>query len=287
MALSYSNLRRLRHDCTAGERIGPTLITAVAFIGVGILLLGVMNQVFYLAEVGGSVEDLEGWEYIGGRLIDMNTVTPADGYDVTPADVAGSGYFDGYRADEGTVFVFNDPALSPPKDMNVKVVRDNIYYHPGAWLDKKQQKYRDMIIVQSWRGWDYKYSAISYQTIASKFSSATNMSMVDFKMKSEKYTLIVNITVDWEPVPDQRNQDYFIERLWGNDFHVSIGIPAFTDDPDLAKESMWAMIWQALTMDLPGVPAVIQPFITIPFWIAIGFCAFTLVSRVIPFIAGG
>jgi hypothetical protein len=55
----------------------------------------------------------------------------------------------------------------------------------------------------------------------------------------------------------------------------------------MAESSMWTVLGQMLTAQIPDVHPIINILIAVPFWAAIGFMAIMIVSRFIPLIGGG
>ena len=118
---------------------------------------------------------------------------------------------------------------------------------------------------------------ISYETILYNKVLNSNVSVVDFGIRHNT-TMALIITVD-------APEELFATYLWENNFNVKIGIPDY--DPDIAYTSMWTVLGQVMTASLPEVGDEVNLIIGATVYAGLGMIIFTVISRMIPFVAGG
>jgi hypothetical protein len=261
---------RLRSDRDGDETLMPVFIFAATFIIIGALMIGLMQPLFASAD-RGEFNQLSNYEMIGS--IGYLLYDPNDGYDLTSANVT----------DDGTTdipLVFTNDSVS---DRWVWAVRDYIYWEDiPANEDARPEFYNHQDFLAIWTEWGPWYNhhirllVVDYETVVSKQIVGLNQSAVPFSIAGTSEVLIITTP---------GNASEFETVLWSNNFNIRMGQPAFSTD--VASTSMWAILGQLMTASLPNVHPIVNILITIPFNACLGFMVFTIVSRMIPWIAGG
>lgn len=250
------------------ENLLKPIVFLVSFVGIAALLLSTMGNLQTVSE--GGVSDTS----IDFSLLEYTYWTPDTGWDVTWANATDLSPFDLEDVD----FEFESPDTTD--EMWTGSVRNSTEYSPGSttWYEK----YEDFITVSDSYFWGFNREVISYQTIDSAHDAAewvnTNSTEISFIIGG--YNMTVIITTPGEA-------DGFSDSLWTNNtFNLRL---AEVTVVGYSAEGDWlTLIYQLLFLQLPDVHWFINALMAIPFWIAIGFIAITLISRMLPdWISGG
>lgn len=157
----------------------------------------------------------------------------------------------------------------------LQVIRDNANFDPSS--SDMWKKYKDFISVQRkvsktvFFGSHWNGAAISFDYIANKFDTNTNMSVVGFQLSGMNDTLFLNFTSNSTSL------------LWTNHFTLFYGWAKIRQD----RIDFWGTIGMILACQIPGLDPKIQ-FIVSAFWIfGEVFVGFTMASRIMPFAGGG
>lgn len=256
-----------RLDDRGEERLLGLFVFTATFIVISALFIGLMVKTFNEGAASGNWRELKGYEVIGE--VEYLMLSPEGGYNA-------SDYIqDSWSYDGDDNMAFDGDAVSV-RDCEAAIIRDNDLYWT-EWTGLRESRYLDFIMISSeWGWWSGDYQPISYQAIAANQIKDTNQSVCSVIVGGNNYSLIV--TAPGGP-------EYFDVMLWENIFRVQVGIPGGWDD--LAETSMWTVLGQMLTAQLPDVDPIINLLIAVPFWASLGFMAIMIISRFIPLIGGG
>jgi hypothetical protein len=256
-------IKQLRADRHGDETLLPIIIFCATFVGVGALVISLMP----VPDMGGNMSVSEGYTIIGST--EYLLYEPFYGYNITAGNVSST------YADRETFLFTNDTISGDEREFYA--IRD---YEPTLDADQFAAG-EDYVVVQVyWGPWynsHWSSVKIAYATIAANQIAGTNQSVTPFSVTGWENEALIVTTAG--------NSTSFLDLFWADTYNVMMGQYDVIDD--LASTTMWGIIRQLLTASLPDVHPVINFMIAIPFWACIGFMVFTIVSRMIPWIAGG
>lgn len=263
----------LGQDTTATERLMGPFILMASFILITVMVIASMAS--FLQMASGSWEEITGTLLIGSTEYTMRN--PEIGWNITDANVTDR--WD-HEASENALFYEDEP--EEDDQLIVGIIRDNALFGVPEYafgvVPYDEKLYLDYIMIYTEFGWwDHDEWAISYETIVDNQMSASNISVTEFGIRHNT-TFALIVTVDGEP-------DDFDDELWDNNFNIKIGIPDYEED--IAYTSMWTVLGQVMTASLPDVTPEVNLIIGATMYAGIGMIVFTVISRMIPFIAGG
>jgi hypothetical protein len=258
--------RSLRADDRA-EDIMPMLIFIGLFITVAAMLIAGGYALWSENDANaGRWEEMSAYEIIGNATYVMRV--PADGYQVTMANASDYISVATYVPHGGDEYRFGES--DPAEDDAVKVgfVRDNDHYGWGGIIGSH---YQDFFWARCAYGWlSYGYEAIDFNEVVNHQVGGANYSTVGFSFGNRGYTLIV--TTPGTP-------ESFETYLDLNVFSIRVGVSL----EDLAPSgSMWAVLGQLVSADLPNVHPIINLLITVAIWAAIAVIIIEVWMRLWP-----
>ena len=260
----------LGQDKTASEQLMGPFVLIASFILITVMVIASMAAFFQTAS--GQWDEVKGTLMVGATEYTLRN--PEQGWNITLDNVTDR--WD-HEADENAYFYKDEPGEDD--QMVVGIIRDNAYFgatYGGRSFD--EALYEDFIMVYTEFGWwDNDEWPISYQTILSNKIVNSNISVTEFGIRhNTTYALI--ITVD-------APADLFGAGLWSSNYNIKLGLPDY--EADIAYTSMWTVLGQVMTASLPDVTPEVNLIIGATMYAGIGMIVFTVISRMIPFIAGG
>ncbi len=273
---------------TKGENLIGVVIFTVTLLAISALLVGNLSVMFQESEDIGILNIPSNYEILGGEpYLFWN---PFDGFKVTDNDV-----LPWCKGGWTTEFIFYSygGAVGDFNRTTAYVVRDNTHYNPDVdprrltgmgigsnEVDYYAEIYEDFIYLAQkyWAGIAFfERHAVSFpfDTIIRNQISGTNYSTLDYRFGDNSYTLIIRTPLS--------NPSWFDEYLYNNDFTMFLGI---NQSPTIDDASLWVIVGQILTGNLPDMQPTIGYIIAIPLWAAISFTTMTLIGRFLPFISG-
>ncbi len=267
-------MKRVRRDNLGSERLFGMFIFLAVFILVGASFMLALNKTIDVAT--GDWDLRTGYELIGNT--EYTFLSPEEGYPVN--DTIVQSVWDKGNEDN---LIFDGSALGLPDEIEVAVINDNDnmdYFVGLPSINPASDKFYDYVhVYTSWGWWSSDNSALSYEAIIAGQVDETNRSVVPFYLRDDNYSLVVTT-----PGPGS----YFPLMVRENLFNLSLAVPSNEDDlASMAETSMWTMLGQMLTAQLPDVHPAINFMIAVPFWTAIGFMIVMIASRFIPLVGGG
>jgi hypothetical protein len=252
---------RLRINDHADESLMGPFVFIATFIAVSGFIIGSMGALFAYSAMG-NIDYFSGSTFLLGNETYSYIDGSTHGYNVTIADVVDT-WSEAYADHE---FIFHDDINED--DEHLVMVR--ALTSSGSMTDEIE-------VMEAYGWWSDDRIRISYLTLIDYQIPYTNVSIVDFELRSKSYALMIVTPSDYQ------NHSAYIDE---NEFYISI-VHAPQDLDNIGSVSMWNLIGQMLTAQLPSVHPMLQYLIAVPMWVGIGFIIFTLVSRMIPFIGGG
>lgn len=268
---------------SSASRVFVLVITFVAVAG---LLIGLMGNLFSANQ--GSYSSKSNYESIGGVDFKVfknrwstevgyyiNNGTDSDGY---------PNVLDHYDSAHSAAQGMKQFSYSGETSVQAQIVRGNTNYDPLS--DAESQVYEDFIIFDKTNGWSARsrYS-IDYTNITGYNSSGTRIdnglwssgSSVQFLFKLTEnpaspelpYTCWLNVT------PTVTTQLAFANAVWSNHYTIKLKLQVDLSSP---KTSVWTVMGQVLTLQLPETPFVISVLLAVPFWSAIAMAVITIIK---------
>lgn len=258
--------RELRTNDEADERLITIFVFFATFLAGTSLIIVSMSGMLTWAE-SGNFEYSSVRQQIGNEtysLIQADDGNATDWYSVTDDDYVGR-----MIKDSENNFYFTNTVTSD--ELQVRPVEDE------GWIETPAAQADAIVIFERWGWWTTEWSYVKFEVIKTNQLVDSNFSVTPFVSHGNKYDLIIQTPGSAET---------FNSYLDDHTYWMAISYDPL--DPDnLATTSLWGIIGQILTAQIPDVHWAIQMFITIPVWAAISFMVFTVISRVIPFIGGG
>lgn len=262
---------RLTKDEDGDETLLPLFVMAAAMLICIIVLSTSIASAIARNTPTAYWEQSEGWELIGG--VDYNVLEPTSGYLVSSANHTTNPYTD--AAGKTFDFVFSDWDT-----FAVRLVRNCsiISKYP------EDDKYDDFVYIhcRDKSGWfaGNRYVAIDFHTITTRFLS-NNVSYAYFNIFKSNFTII------FETPTNSTNPADHINSVWFGNYRFYVAANSEIGDASRMSSSMWTILGQILTLQLPDVNRIVNLLLAVPIWAALGFFLFTVLSRIVPFIGGG
>lgn len=264
--------KRIGHDRAGSEKLMGPFVLMASFILITVMVIAGMAS--FLQTASGNWDEITGTLLIGSTEYTLRN--PEAGWDITDENVTDR--WD-HEADENAYFYKDDPGEDD--QIVVGIIRDNAYFDSSfAWVRPGADSllYNDFIMVYTEFGWwDNDEWPIPYVTILSNRLTNSNVSVTDFGIRHNT-TFALIVTVDDDPAK-------FGDGLYDNEFNIKIGVPDY--EPDIAYTSMWTVLGQVMTASIPDVAPEVNLIIGATMYAGIGMIVFTVISRMIPFVAGG
>ncbi len=271
MALLKFHLRR---DHDGDESLLPLFVMAAAVLISIIVLETTIAGAIARNTPTAKWDSAQGWDLIGG--VEYTNLEPSGGYLVTMSNHTQNPYTD--VASKTFDFTFSDWDT-----FSVRLVRDCDTTKPFTHSDE-DAKYDDFVYIHArdiggWFGGN-RFVAISYDSLTTRFVS-DNVSYSYFTIFKTNFTILL------ETNTNSSNPSDHINAVWAGNYRFYIAVNTEIGDQARMSSSMWTILGQILTLQLPNVNRIVNLLLAVPIWAALGFMVFTIFSRVIPFIAGG
>jgi hypothetical protein len=270
-------LKKLRGDDGALEGLVPVLVFIAAFIVISSTVIASMQD---------AIEDAQGgnWQYASGSGlygdIEYNLWNPDEGVDVTDMTVINR--YDSFRGDEEVasreVFYLVDP--DEEDRYLVNVINDNelwsIGWHNLLGFRDERRLYNDYVMVAQEYGWfSVSYTAISYDQIKQANMGTGNTSLVPFVIHGHEMTLIVQAF-------ENSTGATFRTCIDLNLFNLKLGVVDDDNFTAIAHSSIWNILGQMLTMQLPESTPFVDLLVAVPLWTGVAVCFFIFARSLIP-----
>lgn len=232
----------------------PVLIFVGLFITVSALLIAGGYALWAESDASaGRWEELSAYEVIGNATYVMRV--PNDGYSVTMANASDYVSVGNLVPQGGDEYRFGESDPAEDDAVKVSFIRDNDHL---GWGSLVASQFKDFFWLRCSYGLiSYGTEAIDFNEIVAAQVAGSNYSSVDFNFGSRGYTLIVTT-----PGPAESFEVY----LGLNAFNIRVGVSL----QDLAPSgSMWAVLGQLVSADLPNVHPVVNLLITVAIWAAV------------------
>lgn len=246
-------------DDLGGEQVFRPFVLILTFVILGGLVLAGFSQMFFSsANSGGGIDDPE--NILG--LWDYEMYTPITGYNITNSSILNywpEGERGNLSFDSGDKWVY--------------IVRNNKDYDPESkhlW-----EKYKDFIGVKRKAddlqgGKVYRY-VVPLERFQAEFDADNNQSRIGFALSGSNYTIFIKC------------MDNNTNRIWWNNYTLFLGRSYFQS----GHVNFLQAIKMIMTGDIPNFNPQLSILIAVIVDVTIIFVAYTMVSRIIPFISGG
>jgi len=279
----------------AAEMFKPFMFVMV-FVMVGLFCIASLGRIL-ASNSQANEEYLEGYEVIGGLAYTIwdpelgVNVTAIYEYDddwhvsSSDSDAENPPYY--HMPSPESASFSNPDSGSSTSDVKIWVVRNNTPPWNANTISIWKSKYptgdriQDFLYLRQGHkeGWlhptllRYDVAVIPFAKIIANYQADSNMSIIPLDLK---HNITVFLTA-WGP-------GNFTENLYNNSFCLGMAVQYGTEE--VKKASMWTILGQMLTLQLPGVHPAINFIIAAPFWTAIAYVAVEFVRSFIPFLGG-
>lgn len=261
----------LGQDRTGTERLMGPFILVASFLLITVMVVAAMTS--FLQTASGQWDEIKGTLMVGATEFTLRE--PILGWNIDNDNITDR--WD-HESDKNAYFYEDEPGEDDQIVMGF--IRDNAYFGHAPVLGPVSDDYlyEDYIMIYTEFGWwDHDDWAISYETILANKVVNSNVSVTEFGIRhNTTFALIITV---------EAPADLFGAGLWSNNFNVKLGIPDY--DPDIAYTSMWTILGQVMTASLPDVGFEVNLILGATFYAGLGMITFTVISRMIPFVAGG
>ena len=268
----------LGQDTTASEKLMGPFVLVASFLMITIMVLASMTA--FLQTAGGQWDEVRGTLMVG--TTDYTLREPVDGWNIDDDNVTDR--WD-HEASENAYFYEDEPGEDD--QIVVGFIRGNVYFDEWAVVGVGDMSvsygvdrslYYDFVMVYTEFGWWSQDDwPISYETIIANRMGDSNVSVTEFGIRhNTTYALIVETGGPG---------DLFEVMVWANTFNLKIGLPDYGED--IASASMWTILGQVMTASIPEVSFEVNLIIGATLYAGVGMIVFTVISRMIPFVAGG
>jgi len=260
--------KKFKKDISAESVMKPFVLIFAFIVVLSFVIAGIGRMAISAdmteADYYGSESPFDPFNY--------TTIWPEGGLNVTPGA--------SYILDEICHPEDNDPLMFKDEDEDdwkyIHIVRNNIQYVEGStniW-----EMYHDYIAIRrkvdKIGGYEWNNGIVPYSVIEDNYDNKTNVSIVDFRISGKWDSLFINTT--------NTSDEGFIVGLWGDNYSICYGWNTWrADDID-----MWDAISIILIGEIPGVNPVLNFILHAFVYAVILFVAFTMITRIIPFIGG-
>lgn len=267
--------KSIRRNVEGDANLLPVFVMLAGLMVTIIVISGSISAMLETNVPTGYFETKEGYDWLGGTTIDY--ASPSYGYNLTAANWTDNSKDD----DANQKFIydydgFNWIAMRVVKDYDKPLLTQN----PTDAKDGDDfvcvhlEKTGAVLSDDKWRG-------IPFDNLFNHWY-ADNMSYAYFTAWKTNFTII--ITTDALPVNESVGNPRadHINSFYMGACNIKIGV--VTDlTGDAARTSMWVILGQILTMQLPNVNWFVQMLISVPIWSAIGFLMFEIFAKLWPF----
>jgi hypothetical protein len=243
-------MTRLGRDPSGENDMLSPVIFLATFIGIAALLIGYCQSFYATTGESGDWAYETGYDTIGG--ITYVLLAPEDGYDMEIQTI-----FTDWDSGNPLNMVFT----GDDETIESALVRND-------YADASEDGF---VFKMSYGWWSVKSTHLSLQEIYDGQMSTSNLSVCDIALGARSYSVFCEVNA---------NYTLFQYMVSLNQYNISVG---FNLEDKLTSNSMWTILGQMLTADLPDTHPIINIIIAIPIWTAIGILAFYAIRSVLPF----
>lgn len=248
----------------------------IIFLAVFITLSGLFIAQGYnmwQANSVGNWDTMHGYEILGNYT--FLALLPDDGYDFTSANTS-SRVTPLILEGDGTRFLFDETDPDSDDAISLWVVRDNALFDPTDTLSPDSiLSYPDFFFISIEYGglfgfFDEFVDLIPFPDVVNNRLSGMNVSMSPITLGHRQYTLLINTTSDYTN---------FENDLYNNAFNIRV---ILTTEDQTPSGSMWAIIGQILTADIPNVHWLVNLILFTISWSMISVIVIEVWARLWP-----
>lgn len=265
-------MRKPRRDSLAGEEaiMGKIVFLAV-FITLSSLFIA-QGYNLWSSAGSGNWDTMHGYEILGNYT--FISLLPYAGYDFQPSNVSDH-ITPGTLAGDGDAFVFDEEDLESDDAVRVWVVMDNDLFDLAYGTDENIFTYQNFFFIRCDYGgflgmFDTFIDYVSFPQVLENQLPGTNVSLSSVSLGHRHYTLFVNTTGAAES---------FATDLYGGIFNVRM---VLTTEDQTPSGSMWAIITQLLTADIPNVHWLVNLILFTITWSMIAVIVIEVWARLWP-----
>lgn len=257
-------------DDSGEEAITGKIVFLAVFITLSALFI---SQSYYIIadNSGGNWTTNSGYQVVGN--ITYTALLPTEGYQISDDNVS-SHITPVTTEPDGEVMRFDPDDISDDDAVRVSIVRDNDLFNPTVG-GESILTYRDFFFIKcDFGGWLGMYNPhYDYITLSQVYSDqlpGLNVSMSSISLGDRDYTLMVTTPGDGADFKSYVEQNEYV-----------LNVVLTTEDIE-PSGSMWAIIGQVLTMDLPNTYWLVDAILFTVGWTIIGIVVIEVWARLWP-----
>jgi len=265
-------MRHIQNDKDGDEQLLPVFVMAAAvLVCITLLSTGIANAIQRNTPTG-YWQDIEGYDIFGG--VEYNFCEPVYGFNVSMANHT-------QNAESDNPIKKLEFDYDPFDFMTVRLVRD--FDNLGPYHTRYH--YNDFINIHVKKGgvtWGKdRWVQIPYdgalRTSFAYVNETETCSFAYFEAFNSNFTVVLTTWTN--------DSSAHYGSIMAGTYNLKI---AYNAENDMSMhQSMWTILGQILTLELPDMGNEANLLFAVPIWAALGFMVFTILSRVIPFISGG
>jgi hypothetical protein len=240
--------KNIADDLGGVETLLPLFVMAATMLTTIIIISGGIGAMLVRNQPTAYWDQPQSWALIGD--VEYAATDPTAGYNVTLYNHTQNPYTD--NASRKFEFTYSDWEY-----LTVRLVRDCDTTKPFTASDE-DAKYNDFVYIHAKAdsGWfaGNRYLAMDYHGLT--ISTATN----------------------------NTNPADHINAVWAGNYNIKIAYNTEISDEARMSSSMWTILGQILTLQLPNINPVVNLLLAVPVWAAFGFMIFAIFRSVVPFL---
>lgn len=264
-------MRKPRRDPLAAEEaiMGKVVFLAV-FITLSSLFIA-QGYNLWSSSDSGNWDALQGYQILGDYT--FISLLPLEGYDFNPATNYSNYVQTWSLTGDGDAFVFDEDDLESDDAVRVWVITENDHFLGSG--NAEDRLYMDFFYVRCDYGglfgmWDTFTDVVSYGSVLANKLPGTNASLTPVHLGHRSYTLFINTT---------GASDSFTTDLYAGIFNIRM---VLTTEDQTPSGSMWAIIGQVLTADVPNVHWLVNLILFTIIWSMIAVIVIEVWARLWP-----
>jgi hypothetical protein len=263
--------KNIADDLGGVETLLPLFVMAATMLTTIIIISGGIGAMLVRNQPTAYWDQPQSWALIGD--VEYAATDPTAGYNVTLYNHTQNPYTD--NASRKFEFTYSDWEY-----LTVRLVRDCDTTKPFTASDE-DAKYNDFVYIHAKAdsGWfaGNRYLAMDYHGLTTRFVQQ-NISYAYFSMFKTNFTILISTATN------NTNPADHINAVWAGNYNIKIAYNTEISDEARMSSSMWTILGQILTLQLPNINPVVNLLLAVPVWAAFGFMIFAIFRSVVPFL---
>jgi hypothetical protein len=276
--------KNLRRDADGDETLLPLFVMAASILVATVVLMTYTASAIERNTPTAYWQEEKSYDFFGG--LEFDYADPTYGYNLTSANFT-------HHSTSDTVGMKFDFAAAGFSYLTVRMVKN--YDHP--FMDPEQNPTDNAdgddfvcIHVKENEGilHDDKWRSIAFANLFNYWIPSDDNHTVSYattRAFGHNISIVITTNVLSSNESIGNPQADHINCFWMGAYNLRLAMVSSPSD-DIMMTSMWVILGQILTLQLPHTGTVADVLIGIPIWAALGFMVFAIARSVIPFLGG-